>query len=135
MSDNGINLQEIAVQALKKQMLDAMGDDQKNELISSALSQILLTGKSKSKLNALDFRNDLMRDAIKPVISEILVELLNRQDNRRKLEEAAERAVNVFLKALPDLLEQKITEAITEYVPDPEELTGEDPTEHAKAAE
>ena len=63
--------------------------------------------------------------------------LMNRQDNRRKLEEAAERAVNVFLKALPSLLEDKIMEAITEYVP-PEESdqdAEENPTRDRQAAE
>jgi proline dehydrogenase len=135
MSENTVDLQAIAVQALKKQMLDAMGEDQKNELIATALQQILLTGKSKSKLNALDFRNDLMRDAIKPVLQEILRELINRQDNRRHLEEAAERAVSVFLKALPQLLEDKIMDAITEYVPEAPEEDEESPTGDRQAAE
>jgi hypothetical protein len=130
----GVDLQAIAMQALKKQILDAMDDDQKNDLIATALQQILLTGKAKNKLTAIDFRNDLMKDAIQPVLGEILRELMNRQDNRAKLEEAAERAVNVFLKALPSLLEEKIMEAITEYVPaEPEDE--EIPTEDRRAAE
>jgi hypothetical protein len=130
----GVDLQAIAMQALKKQILDAMDDDQKNDLIATALQQILLTGKAKNKLTAIDFRNDLMKDAIQPVLGEILRELMNRQDNRAKLEEAAERAVNVFLKALPSLLEDKIMEAITEYVPaEPEDE--EIPTEDRRAAE
>lgn len=112
MSTNPIIIdQDAAIVAFKSQLLNNLTFEQKEQLLNSAISEILRLKESGYNRNNL--AGDAMRSSITNVMTEVLSELFEVPENKKRLIEAAQSAMDALIKNIEMKLQNEVMSFLT----------------------
>lgn len=97
-----------AIEAMKAKVLETLSEEDRDKIISDAVSQIIATDRSGWPHHEPNLSKDAMRGAITRVLSQIYDDLIAEPENKKKLQDAAQKA---FDKLCSDVVKDQFIDA------------------------